>query len=110
MSGGSQVWPIPDGFIPGTGSGTRESHEAVWVLNTPDRDANLSVSVLVPAERTRHVRTDLPGPFGSAEIPRGLPHAVRVESDVSVTVQHSRADTAQEAPSPTTTPAYPVLG
>lgn len=110
MSEGSQVWLIPDGFIPETGSGTRESHEAICVLDTSDRDANLSVSVLVPAGRTRHVRADLPEPFGGAEIPRGVPQAVRVESDVPVTVQHSRTGTTQEALSLMTTPAHPVLG
>lgn len=121
MSEGAKIWLIPDGFIPETSSGTQESHEAICVLNISGKDANLSISfyfeerepikdvpVTVPAERTRHVRTDLPEQIGGAEVPRGVPYAVRVESNVDVTVQHSRMDTTQEALSLMTTIAYPV--
>ena len=39
---------------------------------------------------------------------RGVPYALRVESSVAVTVQHSRMDTSQEALTLMTTMAYPV--
>ncbi len=118
---GARVWLIPDGFIPQESSGAHESHEAICVLNTSGRDANLyisfyfedrepvrDVSVTVPAERTRHIRTDQPEQVGGTEVPRGVPYAVRVESDVLITVQHSRMDTTQPALSLMTAMAYPV--
>ena len=123
MSEGATVWLVPDGFIPEGSTGEQESHEAICVLNTSDEEARLLVSfyfedrepvkdveVVVPAERTRHERTDRPEQLGGAEIPRGVPYAVRVESDVPVTVQHSRMDTTQAALSLMTTLAYPVAG
>ena len=122
MSEGARVWLVPDGYVPEESSGTQESHEAICVLNTSleearlsvsfyfeDRDPIKDVSVVVPSERTRHVRTDWPEQLGGVEIPRGVPYAVRVVSDVPVTVQHSRMDTTQAALSLMTTLAYPVV-
>jgi hypothetical protein len=118
MSEGARVWLIPDGFIPEESSGSQESHEAICVLNTSTETARLALSfyfedrepikdvaVVVPPERTRHVRTN--GVEG-ATIPRGVPYAVRVESNVPVTVQHSRMDTTQPALALMTSMAYPV--
>ncbi len=118
MSEGARVWLVPDGFIPEESSGSQESHEAVCVLNTSERNAHLSISfyfedrapikeapVEVPAERTRHIRID---GIEGVEVPRGVPYALRVESDVPVTIQHSRMDTTQPALSLMTAIAYPV--
>jgi hypothetical protein len=118
---GALVWLIPDGFIPERSAGGLESHEAVCVLNASRREARLSMTfyfedrgpvrgegIVVPAERTRHLRTDRPGEVGGARVPRGVPYAVRVESDVPVVVQHSRMDTGQEALALMTALAYPV--
>jgi len=120
---GAFVWIIPDGYIPEESTGSQRSHEAICVLSSSDADAHLSitfyfenrdpikdVSVTVPAERTRHVRTDLPDHLSGAEIPHGVPYAVRVESDVPVVVQHSRMDTSQEALALMTTLAHAVAG
>lgn len=120
---GARVWLIPDGYIPEESTGAQKSHEAICVLNCTGTDARLSIAfyfedrdpikgveVTVPAERTRHVRTDLPEQLGGAEVPRGVPYAVRIESDVPVVVQHSRMDTSQEALALMTTVAYPVAG
>ncbi len=120
MSEGARVWLVPDGFIPEESSGAQESHESICVLNTSGEDARLGISfyfedrdpikdveVTVPAERTRHIRTD--GIVG-VEIPRGVPYAIRVESSVPVTVQCSRMDTTQPALSLMTAVAYPVEG
>lgn len=117
---GARVWLVPDGYIPEESSGEQESHEAVCVLNTSGKEARLSLTfyfedrapikgarVVVPAERTRHFRTDRPEELGGAEVPKGVPYAVRVESSVSVTVQHSRMDTSQAALALMTTTAYP---
>jgi hypothetical protein len=118
MSEGAKVWLIPDGYIPQESSGSQESHEAICVLNTSteearltlsfyfeDRDPIKDVAVVVPPARTRHVRTDR---LEAAAIPRGVPYAIRVESNVPVTVQHSRMDTTQPALSLMTAMAYPV--
>ena len=121
MSEGARVWLIPDGFLPEESSGAQESHEAICVLNTSTEEARLLVSVYfedrepikdvrvtVFSERTLHVRLDLPEHLDGASIPRGVPYALRVESSVPVTVQHSRMDTSQEALTLMTTMAHPV--
>ncbi len=118
MSEGARVWLIPDGFIPEESSGSQESHEAICVLNTSAEEARLSISfyfedrepvkdveAIVLSERTRHIRTDQ---LGGAEIPRGVPYAIRVESSVPVVVQCSRMDTTQAALSLMTAMAHPV--
>lgn len=121
MSEGASIWLIPDGFLPEGSSGDQVSHEAVCVLNTSGQDAQLrldvyfedrpplkGIAVTVGAERTRHVRLDRPEELGGAAIPRGVPYAIRVESDVPVSVQHSRMDTSQAALTLMTTMAFPV--
>lgn len=120
-SEGARVWLIPDGYLPVESTGAQISHEAICVLNASERPARLLVSfyfedrdpikdieVVVPAERTRHVRTDLPEQLGGVELPRGVSYAVRIEGDVPVVVQHSRMDTSQEALALMTTLAHPV--
>jgi len=70
MSEGAKVWLVPDGFIPEESTGVQESHEAICVLNISAEQARLSISfyfedrdpvkdvgVIVPPERTRHIRT-----------------------------------------------------
>jgi hypothetical protein len=97
------------------------SYEAVCVLNTgmtdahltltiyfDDRDPITGIAVTVGAERTRHIRLDHPEEIGGVELPRGVAYAIRVASDVPVTIQHSRLDTSQEAPTLITTIAHPA--
>ena len=118
MSEGAKVWLVPDGFIPEESTGVQASHEAICVLNTSAEQARLSISfyfedrdpvkdvvVVVPPERTRHIRTDQ---IDCVQIPRGGSYAVRVESSVPVTVQCSRMDTTQPALSLMTAMAHPV--
>jgi hypothetical protein len=120
MSEGAHTWLIPDAYIPARSTGDLPSHEAVCVLNTgssearldlsfyfEDRDPVTGVLVVVPGERTRHIRTDDPGSLGGLEIPRAVPFAIRVRSDVPVTVQHSRLDSSQEALALMTTMGHP---
>ena len=120
MNEGARVWHVPDGYIPEESSGGQESHEAICVLNTSAEEARLAISfyfedrepvkdvaVVVPSERTRHIRTDS---LEGAEVPRGVPYAIRIESSVPVTVQCSRMDTTQPALSLMTAIAYPVEG
>ena len=118
---GSTTWLIPDGFRPVTGVEPYPSHEAICVLNTGDADANLRVTVYLEdaepiegfvlfceARRTRHIRTtSICAPDGR-EIPRAVPYAMLVESDVPVVVQYSRMDCTQPAMTLMTTMAHPV--
>lgn len=121
MSEGAKVWLIPDGYLPERSIGEQQSHEAVCVLNTSaddahikinvyfeDRDAIHDIAVIVPAERTLHIRLDKPEMLGGVTMPRGIPYALRVESDIEVCVQHSRLDTSQEALALFTTVAHAV--
>jgi len=78
------------------------------LLNTSDQDAHVRftfyfedrepvgpVDVVLGARRTRHVRLDHPNEIGGVELPRGVPYAYSVESDVPIVLQHSRLDTSE---------------
>ena len=122
MSEGARVWIVPDGFVRVERTGSQPRHEAICVVNTSAEEARLSISfyfedrdpvkgvAVVPPERTRHIRTDVPEGLGGAEVPRGVPYAVRVESSVPVVVQCSRMDTTQTALALMSAVAYPVAG
>jgi hypothetical protein len=108
MSGGKQHWFVPDAYLPAAeplpdGS---VSHEAACLLNVGDDEARVAltfffedrdplgpVELRLGARRTWHVRLDDPGQLGGLELPRGVPYAYSVESDVPIVVQHSRLDT-----------------
>ena len=121
MAEGARVWLIPDGYLPERGLEEQPGHEAICVLNTGTQDATLrltfyfedrppirDVQVVVPAERTRHLRTDRPEDLGGQAIPRGVPYAVRVSSDRPVVVQYSRLDSSAAALALMTTLAHPI--
>lgn len=117
---GHRTWLIPDGYMPPGEADGLDSHEAICLLNVgpdvahveitiylEDADAIGPISVLLPAERTRHVRTDaLTGPDGR-QVPLDVPYAMRVDSDVPVTVQHSRMDLRSPRMALMTTAAIP---
>jgi hypothetical protein len=107
---GSKVWYIPDAFLPEAvqSAGPYTGHEAICVLNVSSSDATLhldlffedrppakDIEVVVPAERTRHIRMDDPAQLGGFEVPVSIGYAVRVRSDVPVIVQYTRVDTTQ---------------
>jgi hypothetical protein len=116
-TGGHRLWYVPDGFIPLESTGGHPSHEAICVLNVGGEDAELEVTFYfedrepvaarftVPAERTRHVRTDDVDALG-VNLPRGVPYAYRVAASAPVVVQHSRLDTTQPAYTLFTTIGY----
>lgn len=102
-------WYIPDAYYPGVSGGkTYVSHEAVCFLNESCRDAQVKMtlyfedrekmegfSVLIPGERTLHVRLDrLTGEKGQ-KIPVDTPYAIVIESESMLTVQYTRVDTTQ---------------
>lgn len=117
---GETLWIIPDGYIPPSSRGELVSHESVCVLNCQDTDANLSITVyfedrppienipaVVPAKRTRHIRTSSFCKEGES-IPVGIPYAMEVASDIPVFVQYSRLDATQAENALMSTMGYPV--
>lgn len=118
MEIGNKVWLIPDAYIPPKSSGSLQSHEAVCVLNRHEQEAKLrinlyfedrdpieSIQCLVPGKRTKHIRTDSLQKSGES-IPKGVPYALEVISDISIVVQYSRLDATQPENALMTTVAY----
>jgi hypothetical protein len=116
---GKRRWFVPDGFLPAESSHGVESHEAACLLNVSDEDAHVAftfyfedreplgpVELTVGALRTRHLRLDDPAVLGGVELPRGVPYAYAVISDVPVVLQHSRLDTSAGGYTLFTTIAY----
>lgn len=117
---GATHWIIPDGYIPPTSSGELESHESVCVLNCgteaakleftiyfEDRDPIEHIEYVVPGRRTKHIRTALLS-NGSESIPKGVPYAIEVSSDVPVIVQYSRLDSTQAENALMSTLGFPI--
>ena len=113
-------WVIPDGWMPPHGDAAVDGHEAICILNTSARDARLVLTFYFEdaepaqvdglgcgARRTRHFRLDRPEELGGFTLAAELPYALVVESDVPVTVQHTRVDTRQTALALMTTMAVP---
>ncbi len=120
MADGVTRWLIPDAYIPTGGEGDLASHEAVCVLNTGETDATLRFlayfedreplgpfTALVPAGRTRHLRTDGLVTADGDRLPRDVPYALAMDSDRPVTVQYSRLDSRAPALALMTTVAFP---
>lgn len=118
MDIGKRRWYVPDGWLPTDSSHDVVSHEAACLLNAGDDDAELlftfffenqdpigPVPVKLAARRTLHVRLDDPNAIG-VELPRGVPYAYSVESDVPVVLEHSRLDTSAGGYTLFTTIAY----
>lgn len=118
---GSKVWFIPDGFLNSTSKGEAKSHEAICVLNTSDKDAEIEITLYFedknkmagfrakcPAERTNHIRMDRIVDENGRGVPWDTPYAAMVSSDTEIIVQYSRLDSSQEALSLMTTIAYPL--
>ena len=117
---GKKRWAIPEGYIPGSSTGTGRafvSHEAACILNAGDLEAHVQITVFfsdrepagpycftVPPRRTLHLRfNDLDDP---QPIPRDTDYASVIESDVPVVVQHTRLDSRQAELALLTTIAY----
>jgi len=121
---GARTWIVPDNYLPTPPHDGQayQSHEALCVLNTgmidaelridfyfEDRPPLLDVPVQVVAQRTLHIRLDRPEQLNGVELPRDVPFASRIRSNVPVVVQHSRLDTTQPNMTLMTTIAYPIV-
>jgi len=118
---GCKTWLIPDAYMPEVGSGKYVGHEALCMLNTgevpaqveldfyfEDRPPIKGVPVTLEAERTWHLRLDRPEQLGGVVIPREVPYAIRVRSNVPIVVQYSRLDVTQPNMSLFTTMGWPL--
>ncbi|KKI90367.1 hypothetical protein WQ54_20600 [Bacillus sp. SA1-12] len=118
---GKQTWIIPDGFLQPKSIGDQISHEAVCVLNLTDHHAEIKLTFYFEdrdpmasfvtecgSNRTHHIRLDKIRDQEGNEVPRNVPYAIKVDSNVPIIVQHSRLDTSQEALALFTTMAYPL--
>ncbi|WP_375263286.1 sensory rhodopsin transducer [Palleronia sp.] len=120
---GSTRWVVAEGYIPSPGikeDRALESHETFCILNTGPDDAQISITlffadrapvgpcgVVVPAERTMHLRAyDLDDP---EPVPRDTDYATVIEPNVPVVVQHSPLDSRPEAFALLSTVAFPAL-
>jgi hypothetical protein len=116
---GRHRWYVPDAYLPADSSHGVESHESACLLNAgdlgalvrltfffEDREPVGPVELELDARRTRHVRLTDVDALGGVELPRDVPFAYAVESDVPIVVQHSRLDTSAGAYTLATTLAY----
>jgi hypothetical protein len=116
---GKNRWAIPEGYIPSESCSTEHalvSHETACILNAGDDDAHVTVTlfftnrepvayqVIVPARRTLHLRfNDLKDP---EPVPLDTDYSSVFESDVPITVQHTRLDSRRAEISLLSTIAY----
>ena len=116
---GKKVWTIADGFMSSTEKGSYVSHEAVCVLNTTSQTSNISITVYFEdrepltdfyatceRNRTNHIRLDKIENNRGEKIPKEVPYALFVESNVPIICQHSRMDVSDPNITLMTTMAY----
>ena len=116
---GKKRWAIPEGYIPSESVSTDRallSHETACILNAGDDEAHIVLTVFftnrepviykvtVPARRTLHLRfNDLKDP---EPVPLDTDYSSVFESDVPITVQHTRLDSRRAEISLLSTIAY----
>lgn len=116
---GKKIWAIGDGFMSSTECGGYNSHEAVCVLNVTEKCAKIDITIYFEdrepllgfkakceAKRTNHIRLDKIKNEVGDSIPKDVPYAILVKSDVEIIVQHSRMDVSQAEMALMTTMAY----
>lgn len=118
---GKKTWLIPDNYLNSVSLNDWNSHESVCVLNTGNNDAKIRMTLYFEdrdcrddfvseckAGRAHHIRLDKLKSTGGEPIPRDVPYAILLESDVPLVVQYSRLDTSRMELALMTTMAYPV--
>ena len=118
---GKKTWLIPDTYLNSISKNENLSHEAICVINTSDKDAAINLTLyfedrdcmkgftsFCKAEKTHHIRLDKIRGANGEMIPRDVPYAVLLESDVPLVVQYSRLDTSAAEMALMTTIAYAV--
>lgn len=106
---GAKIWYFADGHLPEkVGPGPLEAHEALMLLNTTNRPADVRIDIYfenkdpvkdieirVGAERVRSLRLDRPDDIGGVNIPPLTQYSIRVRSNVEIVAQFGRLDTTQ---------------
>ena len=111
---GKKCWIVPDGYIPqltendSSNQNGYVSHECACILNTGPKDAQIELtiyfedsepividSLIVAAQRCRHLRMDELKQGDKSVIERGAPYGLVVTSSEPIVVQMSRLDTTQ---------------
>lgn len=118
---GKKTWLIPDCYLNSVSKNEYPSHEAICVINTTGREADIKFTLLFEdrpaitgygakcgAMKTHHIRMDRQKNEKGELIPRDTPYATLVESDTPIVVQYSRLDTSAVEMALMTTIAYPV--
>ena len=118
---GKKTWLIPDTYLNSISKINPISHESVCVLNTSDADAKIKLTLFFEdrdkrddfesfceAGKTHHIRLDKIRSKNNESIPRDVPYAILIESNVEIVVQYSRLDTSAAEMALMTTIAYPV--
>ena len=118
---GKKTWLIPDTYLNSISKNSQISHESVCVLNTSDSDAKINLTLFFEdreklggfesfcgAGRTHHIRLDRIRSKSGSPIPRDVPYAILLESDIEVVVQYTRLDTSAAEMALMTTMGYAV--
>lgn len=118
---GKKTWLIADTYLNSVSKNKNISHESVCVVNTSDIDAKIKLTLFFEdkdkrddfesfcgAGRTHHIRLDKIRSVNGEQIPRDVPYAILIESNVEIVVQYSRLDTSAAEMALMTTMAYPV--
>lgn len=118
MEIGKKSWIIPDAYIPPESSGSLISHEAICILNRNQHEAQLTIHLyfedrdpieqipyVIQGKRTKHLKTDSLQKDGES-VPKGVPYAIEVNSDLPIVIQYSRLDATQPENALMTTVAY----
>ena len=118
---GKKTWLVPDTYLNSISKNNQISHESVCVLNTSDADAKIKLTLFFEdrdkiddfesfcgAGRTHHIRLDRIRSKSGKPIPRDVPYAILLESDVEVVVQYTRLDTSAAEMALMTTMGYAV--
>ena len=98
----------PDGYTSSTKNGPYESHESVCVLNLSDEKADIEMTVFFEdrepigglcaeclSKRGKHIRLDKLENKDGESIPKDVPYALLVQSNVPIVCQYSRMDVSQ---------------
>jgi len=118
---GKKTWLIPDTYLNSISKNQSPSHESICVLNTSDTDADIKLTLFFEdrekqddfvsfcgAGKTHHIRLDKIRSKKGEPIPKDVPYAVLIESNIEIVVQYSRLDTSAAEMALMTTIAYPV--
>jgi hypothetical protein len=118
---GKKTWLIPDTYLNSISKNKNPSHESICVVNTSDVDAKIKLTLFFEdrekrddfesfcgAGKTHHIRMDKIRSVNGESVPKDVPYAVLVESNIEIVVQYSRLDTSAAEMALMSVIAYPI--